>query len=64
MKILLFIEIGFIVGYVTKDLLTKESEVNYIIKRLRAKKGGHIEVDGDVTLDKKRTRGRLRKNKK
>lgn len=52
MKILLFIAIGFIVGYVVKDLLTKESEVVYHIKRLRAKKGGEISVESQVILEK------------
>ena len=64
MKELLFVAIGFIAGYVVKDLLTKESEVIYHIKRLRAKKGGSIDVDGNVTVEKnKRTRRKLRKNK-
>jgi len=52
MKELLFIAIGFIAGYVVKDLLTKESEVIYHIKRLRAKKGGEISVDADVIIEK------------
>ena len=70
---LFFIAIGFIAGYIVKDLLTKESEVIYHIKRLRAKKGGSIEVDGDVMVSKPKTkqtkekrlrRHLLRKNKK
>ena len=64
MKELLFIAIGIIIGYIGKDLLTKESEVIYHIKRLRAKKGGSIDVDGNVTVEKnRRTRRKLRKNK-
>ena len=65
MKELLFVAIGFIAGYVVKDLLTKESEVIYHIKRLRAKKGGSIDVDGNVTIEKKtQTRRERHKNKK
>lgn len=52
MKIALFILIGVIIGYVIKDLLTKESEITYIIKKLRAKKGGSIDVEGTVKVDK------------
>ena len=52
MKILLFIAIGFIAGYIAKDLLTKESEVIYHIKRLRANRGGEVSVNADVILDK------------
>jgi len=63
MKILLFIAIGFIAGYVVKDLLTKESEVIYYIKKLRAKKGGTIDVDGRVTIEKK-TRKQLREERR
>ena len=65
MKELLFVAIGFIAGYVVKDLLTKESEVIYHIKRLRAKKGGSIDVDGNVTIEKKtrKQRRESRKNK-
>ena len=65
MKELLFVAIGFIAGYVVKDLLTKESEVIYHIKRLRAKKGGSIDVDGNVTIEKKtpKQERKLRKNK-
>ena len=63
MKILLFILLGYLGGYVTKDLLTKESEVIYHIRKLRAKKGGSIEVDGNVTVEKQ-TRRERRKNKK
>jgi len=48
MKVLLFIAIGFIAGYIVKDLLTKESEVVYHIKRLRANKGGEVSVNADV----------------
>ena len=65
MKELLFVAIGFIAGYVVKDLLTKESEVIYHIKRLRAKKGGSIDVDGNVVIEKKtrKQRRESRKNK-
>ncbi len=63
MKILAFILIGYVLGYITKDLLTKESEVIYHIRKLRAKKGGSIEVDGNVTVEKQ-TRRERRKNKK
>ena len=64
MKILAFILIGVIVGYVFKDVTTKESEVIYQIKKLRAKKGGEISVEGDVVVSKpkKITRRQRRKN--
>ena len=66
MKILLFLSIGFIAGYIVKDLLTKESEVVYHIKRLKAKKGGEIKVESEVIVSKpkKITRRERRKNKK
>ena len=65
MKIAFFIAIGFIVGYVVKDLMTKESQVIYHIKRLRAKKGGSIDVDGAVIVEKntRKQRRKSRKNK-
>ena len=66
MKILLFIAVGFIAGYIVKDLLTKESEVIYHIKRLRAKKGGEISVDANPIINKpkeRKQRRKLRKNK-
>ena len=54
-------------GYIVKDLLTKESEVIFHIKKLRAKKGGEIKVDSEVTVSKpkknKLRRLRPRKNK-
>lgn len=50
--ILFYIAIGFIAGYIVKDLLTKESEVIYHIKRLRAKRGGIIDVDADARIYK------------
>ena len=72
MEILLFLSIGFIAGYIVKDLLTKESEVIYHIKRLKAKKGGEIKVESEVTIskhkdkqpkEKKQRKRFLRKNK-
>lgn len=54
MKIALFILIGIIVGYIAKDLMTKESEITYIIKKLRAKKGSEIQVDGTAVVEKKK----------
>jgi len=71
MKILAFIAIGFALGYIAKDLLTKESQVIYHIKRLRAKKGGEISVESEIVLDndkpkkdKRNQRRDARKNKK
>lgn len=70
MKIAFFIAIGFIVGYVVKDLMTKESQVIYHIRRLRAKKGGEITVESEVIVDNKKEKKtkqkprRLRKNRK
>ena len=65
MKILLFIAIGFIGGYITKDLLTKESEIIYHIKRLRAKKGGEISVESEIVVDnKKESKPRRERRKK
>ena len=68
MKILLFIAIGFIAGYVVKDLTTTESEVIYRIKRLRAKRGGVVTVNADkddkvIIEEKRKQKRRLRKNK-
>ena len=48
MKIALFIAIGFIAGYIVKDLLTKESEIVYHIKKLRAKDSGVVSVTAEV----------------
>jgi hypothetical protein len=68
MKILAFILVGIIIGYVGKDLLTTESQIVYHIKRLRAKKGGTVSVEAEaVAVKQKLTRGErkaLRKNKK
>jgi len=65
MKILLFIAVGFIAGYIVKDLLTKESEIIYHIKRLRAKKGGSIDVNSEIIIDnKKEKKNRGRKSRK
>ena len=74
MKILLFIAIGFIAGYIVKDLLTKESEIIYNIKKLRAKKGGEVSVETDTVISnprreqkdkgsKRKLRIKARKNK-
>ena len=64
MKILLFIAIGFIAGYIAKDLLTKESEVIYHIKRLRANRGGEVLVNADVILDKSKPISEQKKTRK
>lgn len=70
MKIAFFIAIGVFVGYVVKDLMTKESQVIYHIRRLRAKKGGEITVESEVIVDNKKEKKtkqkprRLRKNRK
>ena len=70
MKVALFILIGIVIGYVAKDLLTKESEITYIIKKLRARKGGEITVDADATVikpnkkEKRKQRRESRKKKK
>ena len=64
MKILLFIAIGFIAGYIAKDLLTKESEIVYHIKRLRAKKGGEISVESEVVVSKPKSKQKNKKNKR
>lgn len=61
--ILFYIAIGFIAGYVTKDLLTKESEVIYHIKRLKAKKGGEIKVESEVVISKPETKQKRSKDK-
>ncbi|HDY66594.1 MAG TPA: hypothetical protein ENH85_02255 [Candidatus Scalindua sp.] len=63
MKILLFIAIGFIAGYISKDLLTKESEVIYNIRRLRAKKGGEVSVNADVIIETKTGKERRKKRR-
>jgi hypothetical protein len=64
MKIALFIALGFIAGYIVKDLLTKESEVIYYIKKLRAKKGGEVNVEAEATVVKTKTRKEERKENK
>ena len=64
---LFFLALGFIAGYIAKDLLTTESQIIYHIKRLRAKDHGVVTVDGEATAvkEKRKTRRSERlKNKK
>lgn len=65
MNIIAFIAIGFILGYVVKDLLTTESQIIYHIKRLRARDQGVVQVDGEAVAvkDKRKQRREARKTK-
>ena len=63
MKIV-FLFIGLFAGYVIKDLLTTESEVTYIIKKLRAKRGGEVTVDADATVIKPKNKKEERKQRR
>ena len=63
MKIV-FLFIGLFGGYVIKDLLTTESEVTYIIKKLRAKRGGEVTVDADATVIKPKNKKEERKQRR
>lgn len=64
MKILLFLALGFIVGYIVKDLLTKESEIVYHIKRLRAKDSGVVSVTAEATVENKKEARKTRRDKR
>ena len=55
--------VGMFLGYVIKDLLTKESSIVYHIKRLRAKKGAEIHVQAEATVEKRKKKSpRRRRN--
>ena len=57
--------VGFIIGYITKDLLTIEKKIEVNIKKQKVKgEGNSLDADIDVTVDEKKEKKRLFKKKK
>ena len=50
---------GGLGGYIACDRMTTEQKITYVIKKLRAKKGGEISVDGEAVIE-----GRNRKEER
>ena len=65
---------GALGGYILCDVIQTENTINYVIKKLKAKKGGTIDVDAEAVLsnqdkkqqrkEKRNQRRDARKNKK
>jgi hypothetical protein len=65
---------GGLGGYILCDVIQTENTINYVIKKLKAKKGGSIDVDAEAVLsnedkrqqkkEERKQRRESRKNKK
>jgi len=56
--------VGFIIGYIVKDQTTDEYETKVEIEKLRAKKGGTIDLVQDLEIKHKKLSWRERRRLK